>query len=350
MIDAGLVGFGLGGRCFHAPVIQAVQGLRLAAIVQRTGEEAKRLYPDTRVVRSLDELLDIESIQIVAIATPNETHFPIAMRCLEAGRDVVVDKPFTTNVAEAAELLRTAKRTGRVLTVYHNRRFDADFQALGKLLRAGRLGRIVRFEAHYDRYRPKPKPGAWRERPGPGSGILADLGPHLLDYALTLFGPPERITADVRIEREGIATDDAFDIWLHYPGSLLVALGASMLCPVPRARFVVLGTKGSYLKKRFDPVENELRIRTPARGESWMLEKPENFGEVTLTEGDRLEREKIESFGDWREFYANVLDCVLGKARLLVTPEQALDVMIAMELARESSEKGCTVNWRLMDV
>jgi len=345
LIDVGLVGFGLGGRCFHAPVIQAVEGLRLAAIVQRTGDEAKRLYPDAWVVRSLEKLLDIETIQLVVIATPNLTHFPFAMRCLEAGRDVVVDKPFTTTAAEAAKLVHAAKKLGRILTVYHDRRFDADFQALRKVLAESELGRIVRFETHYDRYRPKPKPGSWREIPEPGSGILWDLGPHLLDYALALFGRPRRITADVRVEREGLVTDDAFDIWLHYPGGLLAAVGASMLCAVPRSRFVVLGTKGSYFKKSFDPLENELRIRAPGPGESWMLEKPENFGEVTLIDGDRLKTRKVESFGDWRDFYANVRDCLLGKAELLVTPEQALDVMIAMELARRSHDELRSVEW-----
>lgn len=349
MIHVGLVGFGLGGRSFHAPVIQAVEGLRLAAIVQRTGDESRKLYPDVRIVRSLEELLEIETIQLVAISTPNQTHFPLAMRCLEAGRDVVVDKPFTNSIAEATELVRTAKRLGRVLTVYHDRRFDADFQALRRLLANGDLGRIVRFEAHYDRFRPKRKPAAWREIPGPGSGILSDLGPHLLDYALTLFGPPERVTANVRIEREGFMTDDAFDIWLHYPGGLLAALGASMLSAVPRARFVVLGTNGSYLKKKFDPLENELRLRVPGPDESWMLEKPENFGEITLAEGDGAVNRKVTSFGDWRDFYTNVRDCLLGKAKLLVTPEQAANVMVALELARESSEQRRSVDWKSVE-
>jgi scyllo-inositol 2-dehydrogenase (NADP+) len=350
LIDVGLVGFGLGGRCFHAPVIQAVEGLRLAAIVQRSGDEAKRLYPDARIVRSLEELLDIETIQLVAIATPNQTHFPFAMRCLEAGRDVVVDKPFTNTMAEAAELVRATKSLGRVLTVYHDRRFDADFQALRKLVATGELGQIVKFEAHYDRFRPKLKPGAWREVPGPGSGILSDLGPHLVDYALTLFGTPERITASVRIERPGFVTDDAFDIWLHYADGLLAVLSASMLSVWPRSRFVVLGTKASYLKKRFDPLESELRAHVPGPGESWMLERPENFGEVISEVDGQIDHRKVPSFGDWREFYANLRDCLLGKAELLVTPQQALNVMIVLELARESSAAGKAFDWRSVEL
>jgi len=350
LIDVGLVGFGLGGRCFHAPVIQAVDGLRLAAIVQRTGDDAKKAYPEARIARSLDELLGIDAIRLVVISTPNQTHFPFALRCLEAGRDVVVDKPFTNTVEEAVELVQTAKRLGRVLSVYHDRRFDADFQALRKVVASGELGRIVRFEAHYDRYRPKRRPGRWRETPGPGSGILADLGPHLLDYALTLLGTPERITGDVRIERDGFETDDAFDIWLHYPHSLVAMVSASMLNTVPRSRFVVLGTKGSYLKKEFDPLESALRARVPGPGESWMLEKPENFGEVALPDGEQVTKRKVESFGDWRDFYANVRDCLLRKAKLQVAPEQALNVMVAIELARESSEKRCSVEWRKVEV
>lgn len=350
LIEVGLVGFGLGGRCFHAPVIQAVEGLRLGAVVQRMGDEAKKAYPEARIARSLDELLEMDTIRLVVICTPNQTHFPFALRCLEAGRDVVVDKPFTNTVQEAVELVQTAQRLGRVLSVYHDRRFDADFQALRKVAASGELGRIVRFEAHYDRYRPKRKPEAWREIPGPGSGVFADLGPHLLDYALTLLGIPERITADVRIERDGFETDDAFDVWLHYPHSLVAMVSASMLNAVPRSRFVVLGTKGSYLKKEFDPLESALREHVPGPGESWMLEQPENFGEVTLGDGEQATKRKVESFGDWRDFYANVRDYILGKAELLVTPEQALNVMVAMELARESSEKRCSVEWRQPEV
>jgi scyllo-inositol 2-dehydrogenase (NADP+) len=242
--------------------------------------------------------------------------------------------------------VQLAKKLGRVLTVYHDRRFDADYQAVRKLVASGELGRIVRFEAHYDRYRPLRRPSLWREIPGPGSGILADLGPHMLDYALTLFGAPERLTANVRIERDDFVTDDAFDIWLHYPGSMVAALGVSMLNAVPRWRFVVMGTKGTFLKKKFDPLESALRSKAPGPGESWMLEKPENFGEVAWMEGEQVRKKKVESFGDWREFYANVRDRILGNAELLVTPEQALRVMVGLELVHESSEKRCSVAWR----
>jgi scyllo-inositol 2-dehydrogenase (NADP+) len=346
MIDVGLIGFGLAGRCFHAPVIRAVDGLHLAAILQRSGDSAAQAYPDARVVRSLDELLAIDSLSLIAIATPNQTHFPLAKRCLEAGRHVVVDKPFTTNLAEARELIQLAKQRNRILTVYHNRRFDADFQALRDAVASGQLGRVVRFENTYDRFRPNPKPGAWREQPGPGSGVLFDLAPHLIDQAFTLLGQPLAVSADIRTERPGFATDDSFDLFLHYPEGARALLRATMLAATLRPRFLVFGEKGSYLKREFDPLEMALRNRHVPPGGSWVLEEEENWGELTLAEGERTTTRRVPSMGDWREFYSNVRDAILGKARLLVTPQQALDVMIALELALESNKNCASVPWR----
>ncbi len=350
MIDVGLIGFGLGGRCFHAPVIRAVGGLRLAAILERTGDTAAQLYPGVRIVRNLDELLAIDSIQLIAISTPNQTHYPLAKLCLEAGRHVVVDKPFTTTVAEAIEVLLLAKRQNRVLSVYHNRRFDGDFQALRQTIAAGTLGRTIRFESTYDRFRPTPKPGAWREKPGPGSGILFDLAPHLLDQAMTLLGTPEAVTADVRTERNRLCTDDAFDIFLHYRQGARALLRATMMSAVPRPRLVVLGEKGSYLKREFDPLEPTLRNGEIPTGPSWVVEKPENYGELTLIENGSTTTRKIPSTGDWREFYANIRDAILHKAPLLITPPQILNVMQSLELALESSSQQRTIPWRQVEL
>src|SRR5579863_10537708 len=237
MIQVGLIGFGLAGRAFHSQVIRAVPGMHLAAILQRTGNEAAEKYPDVQIVRSLDELLAIQEIRLIVIATPNDTHFPLAKRCLESGRDVVVDKPFATTFEEAVALVEIAKKTGRLLTVYQNRRFDGDFASIRQLVAEKTFGRILRFETHYDRFRPNLKPNAWRELTGPGTGILFDIAPHLIDHALTLFGMPEAITADIRVERENARADDAFDIFLHYPNSLRALLSSSILAAAPRPRF-----------------------------------------------------------------------------------------------------------------
>ncbi len=253
MIEVGLVGFGLAGRAFHAPVIRTVPGLRLAAILQRSGSEAAEKYPDVRIVRNLDDLLAIKEIHLVVIATPNDTHYEFARQCLAAGRDVLVDKPFTTTLDDAKSLVSIAKNTGRLLTVYQNRRYDGDFQAIRKLVTDGILGRVVRFETNYDRYRPQLKPGAWRESARAGSGILFDIAPHLIDHVLVLFGYPEAVAADVRIERENALADDAFDIMLHYPRGMRAVLRSTILAAAPRPRFVLHGTLGSFVKQTFDP-------------------------------------------------------------------------------------------------
>ena len=346
MIEVGLVGFGLAGRAFHAPVIRAVPGLHLAAILQRSGTEAAEKYPDVRIVRSMDEMLAMKEIRLVVIASPNETHFPFAMQCLEAGRDVLVDKPFTTTLEEAVSLVNFAKTSNRLLTVYQNRRYDGDFQAIRQLVEAGALGRIVRFETTYDRFRPQLKPGAWRETKRPGSGILFDIAPHLIDHALVLFGLPEAVTADVRIEREHALADDAFDITLHYPKGMRAVLRSSILAAAPRPRFVLLGTQGSFVRQAFDPQEMNLRRGFIPDDKPWGYEPEENWGVLTIPAGETFEQRRIPSATcDYRDYYANVRDAILGRAALAVTPDYALDVMRLLELARASSERQCTLPW-----
>ena len=344
MIEVGLIGFGLAGRAFHAPVIRAVPGLHLAAILQRSGGEAAEKYPDVRIVRGVEEILAIPEVRLVVIATPNETHYPFARRCLEAGRDVVVDKPFTTTLEEAISLVEIAKKHNRLLTVYQNRRYDGDFQAIRQLVESDTLGRIVRFETTYDRDRTQLKPGAWRETSRLGSGILFDIAPHLIDHALVLFGLPEAVTADVRIERENAAADDAFDITLYYANSMRAVLRSSILAAAPRPRFVLLGTQGSFVKQTFDPQEMNLRRGYIPSDAAWGAEPEENWGVLTVPTGDSFEQRRIPSANcDYRDFYANVRDTLLGRAALAVTPEYALDVMRILELARSSSEQRRTL-------
>jgi scyllo-inositol 2-dehydrogenase (NADP+) len=351
MIDVGLIGFGLAGRSFHAPVIHAVPGLRLAAIVQRSGNEAASLYPDACIVRSVEELLAISDIRLVVIATPNDTHCCIARQCMDAGRDVVVDKPLAPTLEEALELAEFAHQRGRLLTVYHNRRFDGDFQAIRQLVASGRLGRIVRFESNYDRFRPHLKANAWRERSGSGTGVFMDLAPHLIDHALVLFGLPEGVTADIRLEREQAIVDDSFDLTLHYTGGLRALLRATMLAPTTRPRFILHGTSGAYVKHAFDLQEPILRAgRIPWNEMPNEAEQEANSGVLTLVnaEGSATLQERVRSApSDYRSYYANVRDVMLGTATPLVTVEHALNVMRVLEVARESSAHRCTVPWPL---
>jgi scyllo-inositol 2-dehydrogenase (NADP+) len=346
MINVGLIGFGLAGRAFHAQVISRVPGMRLAAILQRKGDEAAAAYPDAKIVRSLDELLALPDIQLIVIASPNETHAPFARTALAAGRDVVVDKPFTTSYAEAVDLVHLAEKTGRFLTVYQNRRYDGDFQAIRELVAAGTLGRIVRFETNYDRFRPNFKPNAWREKAAPGAGILFDIGPHVIDHSIVLFGLPEAITADVRIERQGGLADDAFDIMFHYPNSLRAVLSSNILAATPRPRFLLFGTKGSFLKQTVDPQENNLRFGKLSEKGSWGAEPEENWGLLTLSDDTNTTQRRIPSgTGDYRDFYANVRDVLEGKAKPFVSLSHALDVMRALELCHASSEQRRTLLW-----
>ena len=344
MIEVGLVGFGLAGRAFHAPVIRAVPGLHLAAIVQRSGTEAAEKYPDVRIVRSLDELLSIPEIRLIVIATPNETHYSFARQCLEAGRDVVVDKPFTTTLEEAVSLVQFARTVNRLLTVYQNRRYDGDFQAIRQVVKAGTLGRIVRFETSYDRFRPQLKPGAWRETASPGSGILFDIAPHMIDHALVLFGLPEAVTADVRTERDKAVADDAFDITLHYSNGMRAVLRSSILAAAPRPRFVLFGTQASFVKQTFDPQEMNLRRGFVPVDRPWGYEPEEDWGVLTVPAGESFERRRVPSaICDYRDYYSNLRDVIVGRAALAVTPEYALEIMRMLELARESSQKRRTI-------
>jgi len=348
MIDVGLIGFGLAGRSFHAPVIRAVPGLRLAAISQRSGDEAAKLYPDARIVRSVEELLAMPEIRLIVVATPNDTHHPIAQQCLAAGRDVVVDKPLAPTLEEALDLVEFARERGCLLTVYQNRRYDGDFQAVQQLVASGRLGRIVRFESNYDRFRPQIKANAWRERSGPGTGILFDLAPHLIDHALVLFGLPEAVTAGIRVERDNAIADDSFDLTLHYAGSLRALLRATMLAPVTRPRFILHGTNGAYVKHAFDVQEPKLRAgRIPWNETPSEAELEENSGVLTLVnaEGTWTKRLVPPAPSDYRTYYANVRDFLLGTAMLAVTPQHALNVMRVLELARQSSARRCTIPW-----
>ena len=345
MIDVGLIGFGFAGRTFHAPVISAVDGLRLAAILERHGSEAEQAYPTARVVRSLDEMLAINSAQLIVIATSNPSHFELAKQCLEAGRHVVVDKPFTTTYAEAMELVTIAQKQQRIITVYQNRRWDGDFLTVERLVREGKFGRIVLYESHFDRFRPHVR-DVWRERAEPGSGLLFDLGPHLIDQTLVVFGTPDAITADVRIERDGAQVDDAFDVVFHYR-KMRGLLRAGVLVTTPTPRFQIQGTRAGYLKYGLDPQEDALKRGETPSGESWGSEAAERWGTLLEAQGDSLVKEQLPTTpGDYRQYYANVRDAILGKAPLAVTPESALKVMRALELAIEASQKRCTVPWK----
>ncbi len=338
MVSAALVGYGYAGRTFHAPLLSATPGVSLDLILQRHGDDAANAYPSARIARSLEELLAISEIQLVVIATSNPTHFSIASACLRAGRNVVLDKPFTTTVEEARQLVALAQQRQRLLSVFHNRRWDGDFLTAQALLKQGRVGRLTRFESYFDRFRPTVDQKSWRQRDEPGSGVLFDLGSHLLDQALVLFGEPASVTASVRCERDGAVVDDAFDVALDYSTGLRVVCGASVLACAKRPRFALHGTGGSWTKLALDAQEAALKSGLVPGSEQWPQKIAEPDAMLSTCDGDSVQQTPVPILpGDYLAYYENVRDALLAKAPLAVTATQALRVIELLELCQQSS-------------
>jgi scyllo-inositol 2-dehydrogenase (NADP+) len=349
-IGVAVIGFGLAGQVFHAPFVSAVPGLKLEAIVQRKGDEAAKAYPSVRILRSVEEALKDSAVKLIVVGTPNETHFPLAKQALLAGKHVVIDKPFAATSAEAKELKELAEKQGVVLAPFHNRRWDGDFLTVRRLLAEEAVGRLVTYESHFDRFRPLPRENTWKEGANSANGLLMDLGPHLVDQALALFGAPVGITASVRKDRDRTSIEDAFDITLEYPGysghGLRAHCRSSMLACDAAPRFLLHGTKGSFKKYGLDPQEPTLLggAKVPRMGEGeWLAEPESQWGTLTvapvLADPGTLTRTNVKTeLGDYRLYYANVRDAINGAAKLAVTPEDGWRVVKLLEMARESSE------------
>jgi predicted dehydrogenase len=339
MIRVGLVGFGMAGRVFHAPTISAVDGLELAAVVERSGHEAELRYPTIAAYPSLETMLTDASLELIVIATPNLTHSPLALQALEAGRHVVVDKPVGISSDEISKLAAVSERTGQLLIPYHNRRWDNGFRTLQKLLHKEHeesVGRVVFFESTFDRWRPRLRPGAWREKAIPGSGILLDLGTHLVDEALQLFGLPLAVSAEIGCERDHAAANDAFSIRLRY-GGLSALLSANCLAAVSRPHYTVRGTQGAYVKWGLDPQEARLKETGRVDEPGWGVEPASGWGVLTADQGGTLVSRPIEPIpGDYRLFYAGVRDAILGKSVPPVLPIDAWRAARVLEWAEQS--------------
>ncbi len=345
IIRAGLVGFGFAGRTFHAPVITAAEGIELAAVVQRTGDEAAVRYPNARLYRETKALLADPTIDLVVAATPSGDHYRLAKEALLAGKHVVVEKPFTVTSAEADELIALAKNAGLVLSVYHNRRWDGDFLTISKLLQEGALGTIVEAEFCWDRYRPHAGAG-WRNADEPGAGTFYDLGVHFLDQALTLFGRPSAIRADLRKTRPGANATDAFDVALSYGSSrnLSVRLKSSLHAMKSGPRYVLHGTRGTFVKYGEDPQEQALKAGAAGREPGWGQEPPESWGELTADWGGLRVTGKVETLpGRYAAYYENVAAAIRGTEPLQVRPEQARLAIRLIELGIRSDREKRTL-------
>lgn len=344
-IRTALVSFGISSRTFHAPFLTTMPGYTLDAVVERNGDQAAEKYPGIRTYRSLEVLLGDDDIELVVITAPNDTHYPYARACLEAGKHVVVEKPFTIRSSEALELCELSRRTGRVCSVYHNRRYVADFLTMRDILDKGLLGELHTFTAHYDRYRPDPRTyGFWREFPEPGAGVLYDLGSHLIDQSLVLFGPPRAILADIRRQKSYSQVDDYFDLQLDY-GFLKVTLHSSMLVREMGPRYQLHGTKGSYIKGGEDPQEDRLKAGELPVGNDWCHED-EAFHGLLHTEiaGETVRRRWPSLKGDFGMYYRNLHRTIRLGEPLSEKPEHGHNVVRMIELAFESRERRAWVD------
>lgn len=339
----GIVGFGFAAQTFHVPLIRAVAGLEIVAVASSDPAKVAAVLPDARVHAAPDDLVAEDGIDLIVIASPNETHAPIARAALAAGRHVVIDKPFTVTLDEARALIASAETGDRVLSVFHNRRFDSDFLSVKRAIDDGAIGAVRHFESHFDRFRPQVR-DRWRESAVAGGGIWYDLGPHLVDQALCLFGLPDQVTGDLAVQRAGGRIDDWAHVVLHF-GPVRAVLHASMLVAGGSSRFTVHGERGSLVKARIDQQEAQLlRGVVPGSGDWGVEDDP-----LVVVDGEGAARDRPSARGDQTRYYAGVRDAVLGAAPNPVAPVEALAVMAVIEAAARSAREGCVVTLSLTD-
>lgn len=347
IIRTGIIGYGLSGRVFHAPFVDVVEGFELSKISTANPHNiriAQKRYPETTIVPDGQSIINDDNIDLVIVTSPNTVHFHWAKAALLANKHVVVEKPFTVTYAEAQELVELAKQKNKILTVYHNRRFTSDTKTVKKILTSGILGDVVDYETHFDRFRPDPKKGAWREDPLPGSGIFYDLGSHLIDQSLYFFGMPQAVTAQIQSVRPWAKADDSFDVKLHYP-THTATLKSGTLVKIPGATYQIHGTKGSFIKYGLDIQEETLETGAIPNTQNWGME-PESIWGTLKTECEGIEIYSIikSENGDYRDYFINLRDAIWGKGKIAVTAEEGANVMKIIELAIQSDKERRTVD------
>ena len=337
-IGVGLAAYGMSGEVFHAPLLSVHPGFEIIAILERSRSRSRERYPETEIVREFGELLGDRRINLVVVNTPDMFHYEMAREALEAGKDVILEKPFVLDSRKGDELIRLAADRGCLLTVFQNRRWDGDFLTVREILDKRLLGRLVEYEAHFDRYRNFIQENTWKEDPTSGTGTLYNLGSHLIDQALVIFGRPKYVTADIRIQRTGGKVDDSFTLWLGYP-DIRVTLKASYLVREPGPRYMLHGTEGSFLKYGIDPQEEALKKGNLPGGPGWGTESPAGWGRLNTEIGPQDGPYKTLP-GNYGAFYENIYQTLTGKADPAITAAQANLVVRVIEAALESNRTG----------
>jgi scyllo-inositol 2-dehydrogenase (NADP+) len=330
MLNIAIIGFGLSGRYLQAPFFEANPNFNLKTIVSNS-QNPQAFFPNVKVVRSIDEVLADDSIDLVSICSPNATHFEYAKRTLLASKHVLVEKPFTATVEEAEELIALSKKQGKTLSIFQNRRFDSDFMTVQKVIEGGFLGKILNFEIHFNRYKPVLNPKKWKETIAPGSGIIYDLGSHIIDQAVSLFGVPKNVWGQTFTQREHSEIDDAFDIRLDY-GDFKVTLKASLLVREDSPRYIIHGTKGSFVKYGIDVQEDHLKAGILPNHEGFGIESASNSGILNTEFNGLAFRGTVETMkGNWALLFQNLHDAIVDGKELFIKPEAVLEQIRIIE-------------------
>jgi scyllo-inositol 2-dehydrogenase (NADP+) len=336
ILRVGLIGYGFSGKTFHAPFLKELKEYELSKVVSSNPDKVKNDFPDVEVVSEVEQLLSDDTIDLVIITTPNTTHFPIAKQGLLAGKHVVVEKPFVNHAEDAEQLIDIAANHHLIITVFHNRRWDNDFLTVKECIESGDLGQVFSFESHFDRYRPQVTQ-RWREQDLDGSGMLYDLGAHLIDQAIYLFGLPETVQGDVFVQREHGVADDYFHIVLGY-GKLRVILHSSCLVHNSGPRFQVHGSKGSFIKYGLDSQEDALKAGKVPGEPHWGKDKEEWYGELSTFTGELNSKGKKETLaGSYQAFYIALYHSIVNHAPVPVQPVDAMNTIKVIEAVKLSS-------------
>lgn len=343
-INTAILSYGMSGQLFHAPFLQVNEGFNFYAVWERTKNLAQQKYPGVKTYRTLEELLADDAIELVIVNTPNYTHYEYAKKALEAGKQVVVEKPFTVTVAEGKELIDLAKQKGLLLSVYQNRRYDSDYKAIKKIVEEGWLGEIVEAEFHFDRYKEDLSAKAHKETPGAGTGALYDLGSHLIDQALQLFGAPEAVFGDIRIVRPVSQVDDYFEVLLYYK-NLRVRLHSSYLVREALPAYVLHGSKGSFIKGKTDVQETALQDGLMPGGNDWGAEPEDEKGFLHTEKNGEVIKKKIPSErGNYGDYYDGIYKAIREDSISPVSAEDGLNVIKIITAAFKSSEEKRVIN------
>jgi scyllo-inositol 2-dehydrogenase (NADP+) len=338
-VKTGLLSFGMSGRVFHAPFIDLHPGFELAGAWERSKQSMAQQYPETKSYPSIESLLQDSAVDLVIVNTPTYTHFDYTKKALLANKHVVVEKAFTTTVAEAKEIKSLAEQHGKVVSVFQNRRWDSDFKTVQQIVNQGVLGELKEVSFSYDRYNPALSPKMHKETPGPGAGVVYDLAPHIVDQVLTLFGEPTHVFADIHTMRETSAVEDYFEILLYYP-TKRARLRATYFAREPVPSYILHGAKGSFLKTRGDIQEATLQAGKKPTGADWGIE-PEAEQGILHTEIDgKIVRESIKTLpGNYMDYYDAVYESIVNNQKPPVTVDDGILVMRVIEAAFKSYQE-----------